>query len=64
MKSLNMNAANEAISNPVNISMSESEFACLVEILNDYLHMKELDDFDPQAIDKMKAANIILSRIS
>lgn len=64
MKSLNMNATNEAINNPVNISMSESELTCLVEILNDYRHMKELDDFDPQAIDKMKAASIILSRIS
>lgn len=63
MKSLNMNATKTMVGNPVEITISETELKCLISILKEFRHMKEVDDFDPNAVSKMKAANIILDRI-
>ena len=59
---LNMKAEKH-ISNPVEVTMSGAELSCLKTILKEYSLMKECDDFDPDAVLKMKVAKMILDRI-
>lgn len=35
----------------------------LVRILTEYRHMKERDDFDPRAVEKMQQAQFILDHL-
>lgn len=45
------------------MKLTATQIAELAKILNEYMDMKEVDDFDPLVIPKVKAARALLNAI-